>query len=165
MTPSADRSWLLAAIEESRKAPMSTTAYSVGAIVVDADGHEVARGHSREADPQIHAEESALSKLSPVRLSGAIMYTSLEPCGARRSRPHTCAGLIIDAGIRRVVFALREPPTFVDGQGAELLRRAGVDVIEVAELADLVREINRHVIADGPVMDERPHGPAIRGSA
>jgi diaminohydroxyphosphoribosylaminopyrimidine deaminase/5-amino-6-(5-phosphoribosylamino)uracil reductase len=135
---------MLAAIELSRSCPAVATAYAVGAVVVDADGRELARGYSRETEPAGHAEESALAKLAAtgVDLSGATLYTSLEPCSTRRSRPHACAGLIVAAGIRRVVFALREPPILADGRGAELLREAGVEVVELADLAGLVRQVN-----------------------
>jgi pyrimidine deaminase RibD-like protein len=74
------------------------------------------------------------------------MYSSLEPCGRRASRPRTCGELILAAGIPRVVFALREPPTFVEGHGAELLAAGGVEVVEVPEPADRVREVNRDLL-------------------
>jgi pyrimidine deaminase RibD-like protein len=141
-----DHAWLLAAIEESRACPMSTTAYAVGAIVVDAEGRELARGHSREDDPHVHAEESVLSKLPGADLTRATIYTSLEPCSTRKSRLRACTDLILAAGIRRVVFALREPPTFVDGVGTELLQQAGIEVHEISDLSDAVRQINNHVI-------------------
>jgi pyrimidine deaminase RibD-like protein len=67
----------------------------------------------------------------------------MEPCSVRKSRPRACSRLILDAGIPRVVFALREPPTFVDGEGLEELTTAGVTVVERPELADAVREVNR----------------------
>jgi pyrimidine deaminase RibD-like protein len=137
-----DRAWLLAAIELSRSCPEVATAYAVGAIVVDAAGRELSRAYSRETDPAAHAEEAVLAKLLGVHLGPATIYTSLEPCGTRRSRPRTCAELILAAGLRRVVFALREPPLLADGHGAELLRAAGVEVVEMCELAELVREVN-----------------------
>lgn len=144
-----DREWMLAAIELSRSCPAVATAYAVGAVVVDAGGRELARGYSRETDPAGHAEESALAKLAgtAVDLSRATLYTSLEPCSIRRSRPRTCAELILAAGIRRVLFALREPPILADGRGAELLREAGVEVVEMADLADLVRQVNAQLFA------------------
>jgi pyrimidine deaminase RibD-like protein len=137
----------LAAIELSRACPAVATAYAVGAVVVDGCGGELARGYSRETDPSGHAEESALAKLAAtgVDLSHATLYTSLEPCSTRRSRPRTCAKLILAAGIRRVVFALREPPILAPGRGAELLREAGVEVVETSELAGLVRQVNAHL--------------------
>ena len=144
--PSRDHEWLRAAIELSRSSPASTTAYAVGAIVVGADGRELSRGYSRESDPADHAEECALAKLTGVELAGATLYSSLEPCTVRRSRPRTCTELILAAGIRRVVFALHEPPLFADCQGAEILREHNVEVVELADLADLVREINAPVL-------------------
>jgi riboflavin-specific deaminase-like protein len=143
-----DKHWMAAAVELSTRCPPSTTAFAVGAVVVDAQGNELARGYSREAGGTEHAEEAALGKLDPAdpRLRGATLYSSLEPCGRRASRPRPCAELILAAGIRRVVFALREPPTFVDGRGAERLAAGGVEVVELPELADRVREVNRELL-------------------
>jgi diaminohydroxyphosphoribosylaminopyrimidine deaminase / 5-amino-6-(5-phosphoribosylamino)uracil reductase len=145
---SDDRRWLTAAIELSRNCPPSAGAYSVGAVIVDADGRELACGWSRETDAHVHAEESALAKLAAddPRLRSATIYSSLEPCSARKSRPLSCTRLILAAGIPRVVFAWREPSLFVaDARGAELLADAGVTVVELPDLAPLVREVNSHL--------------------
>jgi riboflavin-specific deaminase-like protein len=143
-----DEYWLRATIELSTRCPPSSTAFAVGAIIVDERGNELARGYSREAGGTEHAEEAALAKLDPAdpRLHGATVYSSLEPCGRRASRPRTCTELLLAAGVPRVVFALREPPTFVDGRGAERLAGAGVEVVEVPELSDAVREVNRDLL-------------------
>jgi diaminohydroxyphosphoribosylaminopyrimidine deaminase / 5-amino-6-(5-phosphoribosylamino)uracil reductase len=142
-----DRHWLQVAIDLSRRCVPSRTAFSVGALVVDVNGNLLAGGHSRETDPLVHAEESAIAKLgsSGRGLGQATIYSSLEPCSARRSRPRACADLILAAGIGRVVFALREPTLFAEGRGAERLMAAGVEVTELAELADQVRAINAHL--------------------
>ncbi len=144
-----DRDWLAEAIDLSRRCIPSRSAYCVGAIVVSAAGAELSRGYSREGDEPVHAEEAALAKLavaSTVDTVGATLYTSMEPCSSRSSRPRTCTELIIAAGVRRVVFALREPPFFVDCHGVELLQQAGVEVVEVPDLADLVLDVNRGII-------------------
>jgi pyrimidine deaminase RibD-like protein len=143
-----DRRWLHEAIELSRSCPPSTTAYSVGAVIVDAGGRPIATGYSRQHDPLDHAEEVALATLpaDDARLATATIYSSLEPCSVRVSRPRPCAELILAAGIGRVVFAWREPEVFVDCRGAENLRAAGVAVVEVPELADPVRAINAHLL-------------------
>jgi riboflavin-specific deaminase-like protein len=143
-----DKHWLALAVELSGNCPPSTTAFAVGAVVVDGHGEELARGWSREDGGTEHAEEAALAKLDPAdpRLRTATIYSSLEPCGRRASRPRTCSELIIAAGIPRVVFALPEPPTFVDGRGAERLAAAGVGVVEIPELADGVRAVNRDLV-------------------
>src|ERR687890_265952 len=136
----ADRRRLSAAIELSRLSPPRQTSYAVGAIVVGHDGTELATGYTGEIDPDDHAEEAALAKLAGVDLRRATVYSSLEPCTARRSRPGTCTGLIMAAGIRRVVRAWREPLLFADCHGVEDLRAAGAEVIEIPELAGPVRD-------------------------
>jgi diaminohydroxyphosphoribosylaminopyrimidine deaminase/5-amino-6-(5-phosphoribosylamino)uracil reductase len=171
------------AISLAWKSPPSAQAYSVGAVIVGADGRELSRGFSREGgDPHAHAEEAALAKLGlgllddtglddtglddtgrddtvlAALLSGATLYSTLEPCSQRKSRPRSCTQLILatrsathggdtsDGGIRRVVVAWREPSLFVaDCQGVELLVRAGVEVTELGEFAELAKAPNRHL--------------------
>ncbi|WP_116245047.1 deaminase [Nocardiopsis sp. FIRDI 009] len=147
----ADAHWLRRAVDLSRKCPPSTTAFSVGAVVVAADGTVLGEGHSRRDSPHDHAEEVALREVAAgdPRLEGATLYSSLEPCSARSSRPVPCAELVLDTPIPRVVFAWREPELFVDCDGAERLRRAGRSVVERPDLAEGVREVNAHLLADG----------------
>jgi len=139
-----DRHWLTRAAELALRCPPTTTAFRVGAVIVDADGEELAWGHTHETDTTVHAEESALAKLAAddPRLATATIYSSLEPCSVRKSRPRSCSSLILAAGIPRVVFALREPSTFVVGEGAEQLLAGGVSVVEMPELGYLVRDAN-----------------------
>jgi pyrimidine deaminase RibD-like protein len=138
------------AVSLAGQCPPSETAFSVGAVIVDAEGRELSRGFSREGgDPVAHAEEAALGKLSPgdPRLPGATIYSTLEPCSQRKSRPLTCTQLIIAAGLRRVVFAWREPALFVaDARGCELLSRAGLTVTELPEFAADAMAPNRHLV-------------------
>src|SRR5271154_3631228 len=141
------------AIELAWQCPPSQTAYSVGAVIVDANGGELSRGFSREDDPVVHAEESALGKLSATdpRLAGATIYSTLEPCSQRKSRPRTCTQLIIAAGLRRVVIGWREPALFVaDCPGDELLAEAGLEVAELPALAALAAAPNRHLFGYDP---------------
>jgi pyrimidine deaminase RibD-like protein len=80
--------------------------------------------------------------------AGATLYSSLEPCSARASRPLSCTELIVAAVIAQVVFAWREPELFVHGEGAERLRTAEVaevEVVELGELADAARVVNLHL--------------------
>jgi diaminohydroxyphosphoribosylaminopyrimidine deaminase/5-amino-6-(5-phosphoribosylamino)uracil reductase len=142
----ADRRFLRQAIELSRRCPPSKTAFSVGAVVVDAGGTVLATGYSRESDPHDHAEEAALAKVAGAAGRGATIYSSLEPCLRRLSRPRTCCELIVAAGLARVVLAWREPPIFVPGGGAAWLEERGVAVTEVPELADAARAVNAHLL-------------------
>jgi 5-amino-6-(5-phosphoribosylamino)uracil reductase len=144
----ADRGWLSQAIELSRRCPPSATAFAVGALVVAGDGSVLATGYSRQSGPHDHAEEAALAKLDPAdpRLAGATLYSSLEPCRSRASRPRPCAELIIEAGLRRVVIAWREPPVFAPGGGADLLAGAGITVVAIPDLAAQARAVNAGVL-------------------
>src|SRR5260370_29400506 len=87
---SADRQWMSLAIDLARLCPPSERAYSVGAVIVDEDGREISRGYSREDDPHVHAEESALGKLAPddPRLPHATIYSwSRAPSASRAPGP------------------------------------------------------------------------------
>lgn len=150
MSQRDDRWWMARAIELAHRCPPVTGAYSVGAVIVSADSEEIAFGYSREVDDAVHAEESALAKVDPrdPRLAGATIYSTLEPCSQRKSRPRTCTQLILEAGIPRVVIAWREPSLFVaDCQGYELLVAAGVTVDELPEMAEAARAMNAHLNA------------------
>jgi diaminohydroxyphosphoribosylaminopyrimidine deaminase / 5-amino-6-(5-phosphoribosylamino)uracil reductase len=142
-----DAAWMELAIGLSRQCLPADDAYCVGAVIVDDSGQEIARGYSREAGDRAHAEEAALAKAAgDPRLRRATLYSTLEPCSRRASRPLSCARLIIDAGIPRVVFAWREPPLFVaDARGGELLAAAGVAVTELPGFAATARAVNSHL--------------------
>ncbi|MGW6688384.1 deaminase [Streptomyces sp. NPDC054961] len=149
MTHADDVTWMERAIELSRKCPPAEGAFSVGAIIVSADGEELAHGYSRETDAHVHAEESALAKLpaDDPRLTGATLYSTLEPCSERRSRPLTCTQLILRSPIRRVVIAWREPSLLVaDCIGVETLKEAGAEVTELLNLAEAARAVNAHLL-------------------
>jgi pyrimidine deaminase RibD-like protein len=142
-----DERHLRAAVDLAKNCPPSTSAFSVGALIIGDDGTLLATGWSRETDEHVHAEESALAKLrGDDRLATATIYSSLEPCSTRASRPLSCTQLILEAGLPRIVFAWREPSLFVDCEGAELLSAAGREVVELPDLAGLVRATNAHLL-------------------
>lgn len=144
-----DTQLLREAIELSRNAPPSQEAFSVGSVIAAPDGTVLATGFSRERGARVHAEQVALEKAAErhLELRDATLYTSLEPCSARRSDPRACTARIIEAGVRRVVFALREPPLFVEGRGAAVLTAAGVEVVELDADAAQVAAINAHLLS------------------
>ncbi|MFH9959026.1 deaminase [Streptomyces roseolus] len=143
-----DLRWMQRAIGLAALCPPAAGAYSVGAVIVAEDGTELAVGYSREADPREHAEEAALRKLpaGDPRLTTATIYSSLEPCSQRSANRAPCTQRILEAGIPRVVIAWREPSLFVaDCVGVEQLAEAGVDVVELPELAESARAANSHL--------------------
>jgi tRNA(adenine34) deaminase len=82
----------------------------VGCVVVrDADAHVVAtagNGRERLQDPTAHAEILALREAAAAtgswHLEGHTLFVTLEPCAM-------CAGAIVLARIRRVVFGASDP--------------------------------------------------------
>lgn len=144
----ADRRWMQRAIDLSYLCPPVETAYNVGAVIVSVDGQELATGYSRETDAHVHAEESALAKVRGGEdvLQRATIYSTLEPCSQRASRPEGCAALIVAAGLQRVIIVWREPSLFVtECTGAEDLQAAGVVVLELSDLALSAKAANRHL--------------------
>lgn len=97
---------------------------SVGCVIVKS-GRIVGRGRTA-AGGAPHAETEAL-KQAGERAKGATAYVSLEPC-AHHGRTPPCANALVDAGISRVVIGSRDPNPQVNGQGIEILERAGISV-------------------------------------
>ena len=80
----------------------------VGAVVVVDGGGIVGRGANAPialSDPTAHAEVLALRQaagaLGSYRLAGATLYVTVEPCAM-------CAGALVNARIRRLVFGARD---------------------------------------------------------
>jgi dCMP deaminase len=72
----------------------------------------------------LHAEANAITKIarSSNNSEGATLYVTASPC-------IECAKLIIQAGIRRVVYA--DP--YRNDDGVQLLKRVGIECIQVSE--------------------------------
>lgn len=111
----------------------------VGAVVV-LDRVIVGRGFNRPIgahDPTAHAEIVALRQaaayLGNYRLTGADLYVTIEPCAM-------CAGALVHARIRRLIFGAREP-------------RAGA-VVSTARTLDVPGLNHRVECADGLLADE-----------
>jgi diaminohydroxyphosphoribosylaminopyrimidine deaminase/5-amino-6-(5-phosphoribosylamino)uracil reductase len=98
----------------------------VGAVLVR-DGRIVGEGH-HEGPGLPHAEVLALREAGEAA-RGATLYVNLEPCN-HQGRTGPCAEAIIEAGVARVVAAMRDPNPIVDGRGFARLREAGVEVRE-----------------------------------
>jgi tRNA(adenine34) deaminase len=106
-TPATEHQRLMdLALEEARRAEAEDEV-PIGAVVV-LDGQVVARAHNEtrsRCDPTAHAEMLALSQaaraVGAMRLPGAVVYTTVEPC-------FMCAGALVHARVARVVWAVRD---------------------------------------------------------
>lgn len=114
--------WMATALEQARQAPAAGDV-PVGAIVVDAQGQIIGRGHNireAQADPSGHAEIVALRQAAEVtgspRLDGCTVVVTLEPCVM-------CAGAISQAGITRLVYGAADPKAGAAGGGPHDLVR------------------------------------------
>lgn len=108
----------------------------VGALVVR-DGEIVGEGLHREYG-RAHAEVEALAAAGEAA-RGATLYVTLEPCSHYGKTP-PCTEAIIRAGVATVVFGADDPSPDAAG-GAEVLRRAGINVVSGVE-SSAVREQN-----------------------
>lgn len=114
----------------------------VGCVIVAGDevvGQEVVGEGFTRLKPGPHAEDDALASAGS-RAKSATAYVTLEPCNTPRSKPASCAELLIAAGVSRVVAAVTDPHPDVDGRGFEMLRRAGIEV-EIGEGHDRALEL------------------------
>ena len=100
----------------------------VGAVIV-CDGVIIGEGyHHRCGEP--HAEVNAIRSVNDQNLlMKSTLYVNLEPCSHYGKTP-PCAQLIIDKKIPRVVVGMGDPNPKVNGRGIQMLREAGVEVVE-----------------------------------
>lgn len=96
----------------------------VGCVIVR-DGRVVGKGFHHGAGTN-HAEVEALLDAGP-RARGASLYVTLEPC-CHYGRTPPCTDAIINAGIREVFYAVKDPNPLVSGKSARLLRKYGLRV-------------------------------------
>lgn len=96
----------------------------VGAVVLRGD-ETVGEGFHR-GPGTAHGEAAALAAAGDAA-RGATLVVTLEPCN-HTGRTPPCTAAILDAGVRRVVYALDDPHAAAHG-GAERLRAAGVEVV------------------------------------
>jgi diaminohydroxyphosphoribosylaminopyrimidine deaminase/5-amino-6-(5-phosphoribosylamino)uracil reductase len=109
----------------------------VGCILARGD-QAIAEGyHRRYGGP--HAEIEALRRARG-DTSGATAYITLEPC-CHFGKTSPCTDALLEAGVRRVVVAMRDPFPQVAGVGIRRLRRAGVSV-EVGLCREAAAEVN-----------------------
>ena len=118
-TSSPDEHFMQLALEQAQKA-FELEDVPVGAVMVKNEKVIGAGFNTREIDqdPTAHAEmtaiRSASSKLGTWRLNDSTLYVTLEPCAM-------CAGAIVQARVKRVVFGASDPKSRAYGSLSDFL--------------------------------------------
>lgn len=138
MFSAADHDFMAQAVRLAERGLTSTTPNPrVGCVIVNA-GVIVGEGwHQRAGDA--HAEIHALQSAGE-QARGATAYVTLEPC-SHYGRTPPCAQALIDAGIARVVAAMKDPNPLVAGQGLAMLATAGIST-QCGLLESAAQELN-----------------------
>ncbi len=116
----------------------------IGAVVV-LDDHIIGEGYNRPIaaqDPTAHAEimaiRAAAAVLGNYRLTGADLYVTVEPC-------LMCAGALVHARIRTLVYGAPEPRAGAVRSSAQALETPGLNH-RVAVVEGLLAEECREVM-------------------
>ena len=102
----ADAHWMRRALEAALEA-QGRGEVPVGACVVNGETLLAVAGNRTrtDCDPAAHAEIVALReaarKLGNYRLTGSVVYSTIEPCAM-------CAGALVQARVRRLVYGARD---------------------------------------------------------
>jgi tRNA(adenine34) deaminase len=120
-----DRYWMGRALALAKRAA-DAGEVPVGAVLVR-DDEVIGEGWNRPigaCDPTAHAEaltlRAAAARVGNYRLVGSTLYVTLEPCPM-------CAGAIIHARVKRVVFGAADPRTGAAGTVFNLLQSAALN--------------------------------------
>ncbi|MEA3192042.1 MAG: diaminohydroxyphosphoribosylaminopyrimidine deaminase [Betaproteobacteria bacterium] len=108
----------------------------VGCVIAKGDKVVGEGWHEKAGGP--HAEVVALENAKG-EAAGATLYVNLEPCN-HHGRTPPCVDAIVEAKVRRVVAAIRDPNPEAKG-GGERLAAAGV-AFEHGSMAEEARELN-----------------------
>ncbi len=127
MTDREHSRWMARALQLARHGLYTTRPNPRVGCVIVRNGKAAGEGwHMQAGEP--HAEVLAL-RAAGNAARGATVYLTLEPC-AHHGRTPPCADALVDAGVARVVVAMRDPDPRVAGAGLARLREAGIEVIE-----------------------------------
>lgn len=137
MFSAADHGFMARALRLAEQGLFTTTPNPRVGCVVVRDGAIIGEGWHERAG-EAHAEIRALNAAGEAK--GATAYVTLEPC-SHHGRTPPCADALIQAGVARVVAAMRDPNPQVSGRGLAQLSAAGIEVAD-GLLAQEARELN-----------------------
>ncbi len=113
-------------IELAKKAEGKTSPNPmVGCVILNSDNEIVSTGYHSQYG-QNHAERDALLKLN--NANDCTLIVNLEPCTHYGKTP-PCADLIIEKGVKTVVYGMKDPNEKVYTKGLQKLKDANIEVI------------------------------------
>jgi diaminohydroxyphosphoribosylaminopyrimidine deaminase/5-amino-6-(5-phosphoribosylamino)uracil reductase len=120
-----DKYFMKMALELARKGLGFTSPNPMVGAVIIKDGKIAGKGYHK-AVGKAHAEINAINDAKSLA-SGGTLYVTLEPCN-HTGRTLPCTLKIAEAGIKRVVIAMKDPNPNVKGGGIDYLKNKGIDV-------------------------------------
>ena len=96
---------------------------SVGCVIVKNDEIVGEGWHQRAGEA--HAEINALEQAGD-KARDATVFVTLEPCSHTGKTP-PCADALVDAGVKKVIVAMKDPNPLVAGSGLKRLHDAGIE--------------------------------------
>lgn len=109
----------------------------VGCVILNPQGEIISTGYHKKCG-QNHAERDALLKLDNAK--DCTLIVNLEPCSHYGKTP-PCADLIIEKGVKKVVYGMQDVNPIVAGNGLKKLKDAGIEVVGPV-LEDECRKLN-----------------------
>lgn len=127
----------------------------VGCVIVK-DGRIIGEGWHHECGHP-HAEIEALNDAHShnEEVRGSTVYVTLEPCSHWGKTP-PCAERLVKEGVGEVIIAMSDPNPKVNGRGIDILRNAGIHVIELPDFEAQAKWLNR-----GFIFVQKYHRPFV----
>lgn len=124
----------------------------VAAMVVK-DGVVLASAYRGEMKDGEHAEYTLLErKLPGLDLTGATLYSTLEPCTHRNHPKVACTDRVIARNLKRVVIGTLDPNRTIRGLGELRLQDAGIEISRFDhDFVLQLRELNKEFSAQHPI--------------
>lgn len=97
----------------------------VGCVILNQQEEIISTGYHKKYGEH-HAERDALLKLEDAK--DCTLVVNLEPCSHFGKTP-PCVDIIIEKGIKKVVYGMQDPNPIVAGKGLQKLKDAGIEVI------------------------------------
>lgn len=158
MSSGDDERFMTMAIQIAKKSKSESSGIHpfVGAVAAR-DGKLLGKAYRGQRKADDHAEFTLLEKiLGGTDVTGATVYTTLEPCTSRNHPKVPCVERLIERQVSRVVIGMLDPNQNICGRGIRRLRKARIKVeLFPEQWMKQVEVQNREFIRDQEVKETR----------